>query len=68
MSESDKVQQNEKLKSELWNYVYNLTNKTTTSFLYGVKLNTLYDFINKTNYNKFIDWDDFFNSKLEDII
>jgi hypothetical protein len=67
-SESKKVENNKELMSDLWNNVYNLNNKITTTFLYGVKLNALEDFKNKTNYNKFIDWDTFVNSNVEDTI
>ena len=62
------MEDDKKLTDFTWNNLYKLINKETDNFVYGIKLNTLEEFKNKTNYNKFIDWDTFLHSKVEDCI
>ena len=68
MSESEKMVENKELLDNAWRYIYNLNNDETTTFLYGIKLITLEEFKNKTNYSKFIDWDTFWHSNEEDTL
>ena len=67
-SESQKMEDNNELTVNAWNNLYKLINKETDKFVYGIKLNTLEEFKNKTNYNKFIEWNTFLHSKVEDCI
>jgi hypothetical protein len=67
ISESEKMAASKEILDNRWQYVYELTNKTTTNFLYGLRKNTLLDFKNKENYNNFINWDDFWHSTKEDL-
>lgn len=68
VSESEKMANNKAMMDERWQYVYELNNKKTTNFLYGLRKNTLIDFKNKENYNNFVCWDDFWHSKTEDAL
>ena len=50
---------NEDNKITKWKNLHALINYETNIFLYGLLPNTLNDFINKTNYNNFVDWDNY---------
>lgn len=67
ISESKNFENNKESIDKQWQYVYELNNKITTSFLYGIRKNTICDFKNKENYNNFISWDLFLHSKKEDV-
>jgi hypothetical protein len=62
VSESQLINGSQKKIDECWNIVYKLDNYKTKNFVYGLFTNTLDDFINKTNHNNFIDWNNYANT------
>jgi len=68
LSVSEIINKDQSKINEQWMKLYEGNNKLTHNFLYGLRKNTIEDFINKINYNNFLSWNEFLNSDNLDLV
>jgi hypothetical protein len=68
LSLSEIINKDQKKIDREWMKVYDKINRSTKNFIYGLRKNTIEDFISKLNYNNFTGWEEFINSNNEDCV